>query len=101
MLPGWLQDFSWPMPDLLMAGVPGFEKMATGLTKNTIKNRGVATAEELRELCVEGDVKMWVCQMTVDVFDSDHSDFVGDVTDYVGATSFLPVARKSDVCLFM
>ena len=99
--PKWFQNFSWPMPNLLMAGVPGFESVATGLMKKTFKNKGVATVEELRSLCLEADVKMVACQMTVDVFGFDSSDFIPEVTDYVGATSFLPVAQKSDVCLFI
>jgi len=99
--PKWFQDFSWPMPNLLMAGVPGFEKVATGLMKKTFKNKGVASIEELRELCVEADVQMVACQMTVDVFGFDRSEFIPAVTDYVGATYFLPVAQKADVCLFI
>ena len=99
--PKWFQDFSWPMPNLLMAGVPGFEKVATGLMKKTFKNKGVASIEELRELCVEADVQLIACQMTVDVFGFDRSEFIPAVTDYVGATYFLPVAQKADVCLFI
>ncbi len=99
--PKWFQDFNWPMPNLLMAGVPGFEKVATGLMKKTFKNKGVATVEELRELCLEAGVKMIACQMTVDVFGFDNSEFIPEVTDYVGATYFLPVAQKADVCLFI
>lgn len=99
--PKWFQDFNWPMPNLLMAGVPGFEKVATGLMKKTFKNKGVATVEELRDLCIEADVKMVACQMTVDVFGFDQSEFIPEVTDYVGATYFLPVAKDSDVCLFI
>jgi peroxiredoxin family protein len=99
--PKWFQDYSWPMPNLVMAGIPGFEKLATGLMKKTFRNKGVATVEELRSLCLEADVHMIACQMTVDVFGFDNSDFIPEVTDYVGATSFLPVARKSDVCLFI
>jgi peroxiredoxin family protein len=98
--PQWFQDFSWPMPNLLMAGVPGFEKVATGLMKKTFKNKGVATVEELRELCIEAEVKMYACQMTVDVFGFSHDEFI-DGLDYVGATYFLPVAQKADVCLFI
>jgi len=99
--PKWFQDFDWPMPNLVMAGVPGFEKIATSLMKKTFKNKGVATVEELRGLCLEADVNMIACQMTVDVFGFDNSEFIPEVTDFVGATSFLPVARKSDVCLFI
>ncbi len=99
--PKWFQNFDWPMPNLLMAGVPGFEKVATGLMKKTFKNKGVATVEELRELCIEADVKMIACQMTVDVFGFDQSEFIPEVTDYVGATYFLPVAKDADICLFI
>ena len=99
--PKWFQDYDWPMPNLLMAGVPGFEKVATGLMKKTFKNKGVATVEELRSLCLEADVNMIACQMTVDVFGFAPDEFTPEITDYVGATSFLPVARKSDVCLFI
>ena len=98
--PKWFQDFSWPMPNLLMAGVPGFEKVATGLMKKTFKNKGVATVEELRELCIEAEVKMFACQMTVDVFGFSHSEFI-DGVDYVGATYFLPMGKEADVCLFI
>jgi len=99
--PKWFQSFVWPMPNLLMAGVPGFEKMATVLMKKTFKNKGVATVGELRDLCLEAGVKMVACQMTVDVFGFNKSDFIPEVKDYVGATYFLPVAAKSDVCLFI
>ena len=99
--PKWFRELNWPMPNLLMAGVPGFEKVATSLMKKTFKSKGVASVEELRELCLEADVKMVACQMTVDVFGFDRSEFIPEVTDYVGATYFLPVAQKSDVCLFI
>jgi len=99
--PKWFQDYEWPMPNLLMAGIPGFEKLATGLMKKTFRNKGVASVEELRSLCLEADVRMVACQMTVDVFGFDNSEFIPEVTDYVGATTFLPIARKSDVCLFI
>lgn len=98
--PQWFQNIEWPMPNLLMGGVPGFEKVATGLMKKTFKNKGVATVDELRELCIEADVKMYACQMTVDVFGFEQSEFI-DGLDFVGAASFLPMARTSDVCLFI
>ena len=99
--PAWLQNISWPVPNLLMAGIPGFEKVATGLMKKTFKNKGVASLEELRSICLESDVKMIACQMTVDVFGFSADDFIPEVKDFVGATTFLPVAQKSDVGLFI
>ncbi|MGD2138239.1 MAG: DsrE/DsrF/DrsH-like family protein [Gammaproteobacteria bacterium] len=99
--PKWFQDVAWPMPNLLMAGIPGFEKLATGLMKKTFRNKGVASIEELRSLCIEADVNLVACQMTVDVFGFDADEFIPEVRDFVGATSFLPIARASDVSLFI
>ncbi len=99
--PKWFKDINWNMPNLLMAGIPGFEKLATSLMKKTIKNCGVASVTELRELCLEADVKFVACQMTVELFGFKRDDFIPEVKDYVGAASFLPVAQKSDVSLFI
>lgn len=99
--PKWFQNFTWPMPNIVMAGIPGFEKVATTLMKKTFKNKGVASVGELRALCIEADVKLIACQMTVDVFGLSKDEFIPEVKDYVGAAYFLPVAAKSDICLFI
>jgi len=99
--PKWFQGINWNMPNLLMAGIPGFEKVATALMKKTIKNCGVATVTELRELCLEAGVKFVACQMTVELFGFTHDDFIPEVKDYVGAASFLPIAQTADVTLFI
>lgn len=99
--PQWLKDINWKIPNLVMAGMPGFEKMATGLMQQTVKNNGVASIEELRSICIEADVKLVACQMTVELFGHSHDDFIPEIKDWIGAASFLPVAQQSDVCLFI
>ncbi len=74
--------------------------MATTLMQQTIKNNGVASIRELREISLEAGVKFSACQMTVELFGFDHKDFI-DSMDYVGAATFLPVAQKSDFTLFI
>ena len=98
--PKGFQDFEWPMPNVLMGNVPGFETMATSLMKQTFKNKGVATIEELRDICIESDVKLIGCQMTMDVFGFEKDDFV-DGVDIGGAATFLEFAIKSDIQLFI
>jgi peroxiredoxin family protein len=44
---------------------------------------------------------MVACQMTVDVFGYTADDFIPEVSDWIGAASFLPVAQKADVALFI
>lgn len=98
--PDWFKGINWNIPNLVQAGIPGFESMATSLMQQTIKNNGVASIGELRELSQEAGVKFVACQMTVELFGFSHDDFVGEM-DYAGAATFLPVAQKSDVCLFI
>lgn len=99
--PQWLRHAEMNIPNVLMAGVPGFEKMATGMMKKTLSNKGVASIHELREICVESDVEMIACQMTVDLFEWSRDDFIPEISEWVGATSFLPIAQKADVNLFI
>ena len=99
--PQWLQNIDMNIPNAVMGNIPGFEKMATAMMKKTTKNKGIASVEELRDLCIEAEVKLVACLMTVDMFGYDKNDFIPEVEDWIGAASFLPVAQKSDVSLFI
>jgi peroxiredoxin family protein len=98
--PDWFKGINWNIPNIVQAGIPGFESLATSLMQQTIKNNGVATISELRDLAREADVKFIACQMTVDLFGFTHDDFI-DGLDFAGAATFLPVAQKANVSLFM
>ena len=99
--PDWFKGINWNIPNAVQAIVPGFETLATSLMKQTIKNKGVATITELRGLAIEAGVNMIGCQMTVDLFGFTHADFIPEVTEYVGAATFLPLARDADVSLYI
>ena len=98
--PKGFQEVEWPMPNMLMGNMPGFETMATSLMKETFKNKGVATIEELREICIESGVKLIGCQMTMDVFGFDKEEFI-DGVDVGGAATFLEFASEADIQLFI
>jgi len=98
--PDWFKGINWNIPNVVQASIPGFENMATTLMKQTISNNGVASIDELRSACQEGDVKFIACQMTVDLFGFSHDDFIPGM-DFAGAATFLPVAQQSSVCLFI
>lgn len=99
--PGWFRDINWTIPNAVQSVIPGFESLATVLMKKTIKNKGVATIKELREMAVEAGVNLIGCQMTVDLFGFTPDDFIPEVKEYVGAATFLPMARDADVSLFI
>lgn len=84
----------------LGTALPGMEFVMTEMMKNTMKKKGVASVTELRELCLEAEVKFIACQMTVDLFDMNHSEFIDDV-EYAGATAFFDVAGDADITLYI
>ncbi|MCP4410045.1 MAG: peroxiredoxin family protein [Gammaproteobacteria bacterium] len=88
-----------PMPVMLQA-LPGMQSMMTMMMKQKMKSKGVASLEDLRELSLEAEVKMVACQMTVDLFDMDTSEFI-DGVEYGGAATFFEFAGESDICLFI
>jgi peroxiredoxin family protein len=98
--PPWLRDMEWKMPNLVMAAVPGFERLATTLMRETLRQKGVAPVEELRDICVETEVRLMACQMTVDLFGWKKEDFIEGISEWAGAATFLTVARDADVCLY-
>jgi peroxiredoxin family protein len=88
-----------PMP-VMVQMLPGMESMATMMMKRKLKDKGVASLEELREICIEADVKFIACQMTVDLFEFDKNDFI-DKIEYGGAATFMNFAGNTDICLFV
>ncbi|MBI4757130.1 MAG: DsrE/DsrF/DrsH-like family protein [Betaproteobacteria bacterium] len=99
--PQWLQQRELHVPTSVMAAIPGFQGAATALMKQTMKKKGVAGIDELRALCIEAEVRLVACQMTVDLFGWRKGDFIPEISDWVGAASFLPMAQTADVNLFV
>jgi peroxiredoxin family protein len=88
-----------PMP-VMVQMLPGMEAMATMMMKQKMKSKGVASLETLRQTCIECDVKFIACQMTVDLFDFEKSDFI-DGIEYGGAATFLGFAGDADITLYI
>ena len=85
---------------VLGTALPGMEAVMTSMMKAKMKAKGVASVEELRELCIEAEVKMIACQMTVDLFDFTHDNFI-DGLEYGGAATFFEFAGETDICLYI
>lgn len=80
--------------------LPGMQGMMTMMMKSKMKKKGIATIDELRDLCLEADVKMIACQMTVDLFDFKPSELL-DGIEYAGASTALAFAGDADISLFI
>ena len=88
-----------PVPSIVQI-IPGLEWFATWMMKRKIKQKGVASVEELREICVESGVDLIACQMTVDLFDFDKKDFIEGISSG-GAATFLEFSSEADVTLYI
>jgi peroxiredoxin family protein len=85
---------------VLGLALPGMQGMMTAMMKDKMKKKGVASVDELRELCIEAEVKLIACQMTVDLFDMDQAEFISGI-EYAGAAAFFEFAGESDICLYI
>lgn len=88
-----------PMPTLAKT-LPGMESMATAMMKGKLREKGIASLEELRALCVEAGVKFIACEMTLSLFELDRSELM-DGIEYGGAATFVDFAGDADISLFI
>ncbi len=99
--PKWFQAINFgPKIPNIMWNIPGLELFATSMMKKTMKNNGVATIEELRQVCIEMGVKFIACEMTIGLFGYSREDFI-DGIEYAGAATYLDVAHHSTQDLFI
>lgn len=87
------------MPNLV-GMLPGVTSGASLMMKNMIKNKGVASIEELREMALEADVNMIACQMTLDLFEMKKEDMIDGIA-LGGAATYMENALKSDINLYI
>ncbi len=95
-MPGGMEKW---MP-VLVTALPGMEAIMTSMMKKQMAAKGVASIEELRELCQEADVRFIACNMTVELFDMEPSDFI-DGIELAGAARFFEFAGDSDICMYI
>ena len=99
--PEWLQHINMKIPNFVAGNMPGFESFATAMMEQTTKTKGVPSILELRDICVESGVKLVACQMTVDLFNYRKEEFMPEISEWIGATSYLAEAKDADICLFI
>lgn len=99
--PKWLQniDFGPKIPNIFW-NIPFADSLVTYLMKKTMAKHGVAKLEDLRALCQEFDVKLIACEMTIDLFGYDKSDFI-DGIEFAGAATYFEEASSGNHHLYM
>jgi peroxiredoxin family protein len=78
-----------------------FGGMGTSMIKMLAKQHKVASVSELMEMAIEAGVRLHPCQMTMDLYGLKTSDFIDGVQPTLGAASFIDMAAKADIQLFI
>jgi peroxiredoxin family protein len=71
------------------------------MMRKLAKQHGVAAPEELMELAQDLDVKLWPCQMTMDLMGLKREDMIEGLDEPAGAATALARMQKSAVSLFI
>ena len=87
--------------DHLKLGKIHFGGMGTRMIKQLAKEYKVADPGELMEMAMDLGVKMYPCQMTMDLYGLTKDDFIDGLEPSMGAASFLDMAADADIQLFI
>jgi peroxiredoxin family protein len=69
--------------------------------KKMMKAKNVTPLPELRQTAIDLGVKLYGCQMSMDVMEIPREKMIDEVSDCVGVAFFLDQARQSQVQLFI
>jgi peroxiredoxin family protein len=87
--------------DHLKLGKIHFGGAGTTMIKKLAKSYNVASPSELMEMAQALGVKLYPCQMTMDLYGFTKEDFIDGLEGPLGAASFIDMAADADITLFI
>jgi peroxiredoxin family protein len=87
--------------DHLKLGKIHFGGLGTMMIKKLARQYKVASPTELISLALDCGVRLHPCQMTMDLYGLRTSDFIDGLQPTLGAASFIDMAAKADITLFI
>lgn len=78
-----------------------FGGMGRWMFKKMMKDKGVTSLPELRNMAIELGVKLMTCQMSMDVMEITREDLIDEVQEVVGAATYVLEAQQADITLFV
>ena len=79
----------------------GFGGMGRLMFKKMMKDKNVSSLEEMRQLSIDLGVKMYGCQMTMDVMEIPRESMIDTVGEPVGVGFFIEQSQQSETTLFI
>lgn len=87
--------------DHLKLGKIHFGGAGTKMIKKLADNYKVASPTELLSMAQDLGVRLYPCQMTMDLYGLSKDDFIDGVEPAMGAASFIDMAADADISLFI
>jgi peroxiredoxin family protein len=84
-----------------VAALPGMDAVTSRMMRQKIDDENVASIEELIQTSLDTGVDLQACQMTMDLFDYDETEFFDGVTTGVGAATAFQEMADADVQLLV
>jgi peroxiredoxin family protein len=84
----------------LMGALPGMTAMATTMMKGWMTRAKMPPLQELLDLAIETEVRLFACATTMGVMGIRQEDLIPQA-ECAGATTFLDYAAQADVSLFI
>jgi len=79
----------------------GFGGIGRILFSKMMRDKNVASLEELLQTAIDLDVHLLACKMSMDVLEITRDDLIPEVEDIVGVATFVKEAAKSKIQLFI
>lgn len=89
-----------PVPNII-GMLPGMTAMATKMMKDMMKKANMPPIPELVSVCVESGVKLWPCELTLQVMSIKPEDLIPEVDRTCGAATFMEFAAEANISLFI
>jgi peroxiredoxin family protein len=78
-----------------------FGGMGRWMFKKMMKDKGVTLLPELRQTAIDLGVRLLACQMSMDVMEIPREALIDEVSDVVGAATYVLEAQEADITLFI
>lgn len=96
-----LSVFSRGTPQHLQLSKLNFGGLGAKMMKDLADKNKVASVQELLDLAQQMGVKLWPCQMTMDLMGIDQSQLIDGLDKPAGAGSAISLMKRAEISLFI
>src|SRR5665648_684495 len=89
-----------PVPNII-GMLPGMTAMASKMMKDMMKKANMPSIPDLVSVCAESGVKLWPCELTLNVMSVNPDDLIPECDRTCGAATFMEFALEAKISLFI